>query len=182
MGSSVDGDASVFSSGKLAYGCSNLATAWPHGGTGLGLVGQVFLYPQKKWAGLIQEETNSESEVLWLGGSLVVGLTLEGWDEDAMAVLHPNTATSSSRTIVEWPGTDVPPGGPITPLSNVVFTPRDTTNGKGWVIYKAAAVPNLNSEFAFNAGKFLEIPAVLVAIPDGSERLGKFGKFSDLSL
>ena len=177
-----DGDTGQLSAGRLAYGCTDLSTAWPHGGTGLGLVGQVFLIPQRRWAALPAEETGAAVEVIWLGGDVVVGFTLEGWDEDAVAVLHPNTSTSSSRTIVEWPGTDVPVGGPLTPLTNVVFTPYDTTNGKGFVIYKAVAVPDLNAELRFSAAAFLEQPAVLIATPDGTDRLGKMGKFGDLTL
>lgn len=179
---SPDGDTGVLSTGRLAYGCSNLAAAWPHGGTGLGLVGQVFVIPQRKWLAIDAEETGSAVEVLWLGGDVVVGFTLEGWDEDAVAVIHPNTATTSSRTVIEWPGSDVGVGSPMTPLTNVVFTPHDTTNGKGFVLYKAVAVPDLNAELAFSAARFLEQPAVLVAIPDGTDRLGKMGKFGDLSL
>lgn len=178
-----DGDTSVLSAGRLAYGCSDLSAAWPHGGTGLGLIGQVFLFPQRRWAALTFEETNSTGEVLWLGGDLTVSLTAEGWDEAAQAVLNPNTASSSGRTIVEWPGSDYTAGAPITALSNVVFTPWDTTNGKGFVIYRAVAVPDLNQALAFAAGRFLEVPAVLIAVPgDSSDRLGKLGKFSDLSL
>lgn len=178
-----DSNTGLLSAGRLAHGCSDLSAVWPHGGTGLGLIGQVFLFPQRAWAGITFEETNSTGEVLWLGGDLTVSLTAEGWDEAAQAVLNPNTASSSGRTIVEWPGSDYVAGSPIAPLSNVVFTPWDLTNGKGFVIYKAVAVPDLNQALALSAYRFLEIPFVLIAAPgDASDRLGKFGKFSDLSL
>lgn len=179
---SPDADAGQLNSGRLAYGCSNLSTAWPHGGTGLGTVGAVFLTPQRLWSAPIAEETNAAVEVLWLGGNVTVAFTLVGWDEDATAVIFPNTATSNSKTVVEWPGTDLAAGAPVSTITNVVFTPWDVTNGKGWVIYKAAPVPDVNAELAHTAGRFLEIPAVLIAIPDATDRLGKFGKFSELSL
>lgn len=180
MGSTVDGDAGQLNAGRLAYGCTNLATAWPHGGTGLGLVGAVFLFPQSQWKALDAEETNSAAEVLWLGGNVTVSFTMVGWDEDASALINPNSSTSNSKTVVEWPGSDVVAGAPVATVTNVVFTPNDTTNGKGWVIYKAAVVPDLNAELACSAGRFLEVPAVIVALPDASDRLGKFGKFSEL--
>lgn len=180
MGSTVDGDAGHLNAGRLAYGCTNLATAWPHGGTGLGLIGQCFLFPQRLWRALDAEETNAAVEVLWLGGNVTVAFTMVGWDHDAAAVINPNTSTSSSTTVVEWPGSDYAPGTPIAPLSNVVFTPFDTTNGKGWVLYKAVAVPDVNAELACSAGRFLEVPGVLIATPNSSDNLGKFGKFSEL--
>jgi len=175
-----DGDTSALSGGRLAYGCTDLTAAWPHGGTGLGTIGQVYLVPQKRWAPLDQEETNSPSEVLWLGGPVVVGLTIEGWDDAAIAVLHPNTAASGGRAIVEWPGSDVVPGAAVPTITNVVFTPWDTTNGKGFVLYKVAPVPDTNAELFFASGRYLEQACLLIGLPDASERVGKLGKFSDL--
>lgn len=178
-----DGDAGQLSAGRLSYGSSNLTGSFPYaGGTILGLVGAVFVFPQRLWKGLDAEETNAPSEVQWLGGPVVVSFTLMGWDEDATAVIFPNSATSNSKTVVEWPGSDVTAGAPVATITNVVFTPNDLTNGKGFVIYKAAVIPDLNAELAFTAGRFLEIPAVLIALPDGTERLGKLGKFSELTL
>jgi hypothetical protein len=178
-----DADTGQLNAGRLSYGSSNLTGDWPYtGGTGLGTIGQVFLFPQRMWKALDAEETNSAVEVLWLGGNVTVALTMVGWDEAGVAALNPNTGTSNSKTIIEWPGSDYTAGAPITPLTNVVFTPHDTTNGKGWVLYKAVAVPDVNQELACTAGRFLEIPAVLIAIPDATDRLGKFGKFSELSL
>lgn len=180
---SPDADTGQLNAGRLSYGSSDLAGAWPYtGGTGLGTVGAVFLFPQRMWSALPAEETNGAVEVLWLGGNLTASLTMVGWDEAAAAALNPNTGSSNGKTILEWPGSDYVAGAPITPLTNVVFTPWDLTNGKGWVIYKAVAVPDVNSELACSAGRFLEIPAVLIATPDSTDRLGKFGKFSELSL
>jgi hypothetical protein len=179
---SPDGDTGQLSAGRLAYGCTDLSTAWPHGGTGLGTVGKVFVVPQRRWKALAAEETGAAVEVLWLGGDVVVGFTMVGWDEDAAAVVNPNSSTSNGKTVVEWPGSDVVVGAPVATITNLVFTPWDQTNGKGFVVYKAAAMPDLNAELAFSAGAFLEVPAVVVAIPDGSDRLGKLGKFSELTL
>jgi hypothetical protein len=179
---SPDGDNGQFSSGRLAYGCSNLATAWPHGGTGLGLVGELYVFPQARWKSLAAEETNSAVEVLWLGGDVVLSFTCMGWDNDAMAVVFPNTDQSSSQTVVKWPGSDLAPGVPVSTITNLVFTPWDTTNSKGLVVYKAAVIPDLNAQLAMSAQRFLETPAVAIAIPDGSDRLGAMGKFSELTL
>lgn len=179
---SPDGDTGVLSAGELAYGVTNLATAWPSGGKRLGLVGQVFLFPQRAWKALPQEETNSATEVLWLGGDVVVAFTMCGWDEDAAAVINPNSSTSNSKTVVEWPGSDVTAGAPVATITNLVFRPHDTTNGRGWVIFKAAVIPDLNADLAFSAGRFLEQPAVVIALPDGTDRLGKMSKYSELTL
>lgn len=180
-----DGNKAYPFGGRLAHSCTSLAggvSAWPHGGTGLGLVGQVFLFPQRRVLPLIQEETNSPSEVWWLGDDLTVSLTAEGWDEDAVAFLRPNTAAGGSgRRVMSWPGSTVPAGTPTTTYTNVVFTPFDPS-AKGFVLYKAAPIPDLNQQLAFSSRRLMEQAAVLIALPDGSDRLGMAGQFADLSL
>lgn len=183
---SPDTNTAYLVSGRLAYGCTSLAggpSAWPHGGTGLGLVGQVFVFPQSLSAALPQEETNSAGEVLLLGGDVVVSFTAHNWDAAALAFIYPNTAASNGHTVVEWPGTDVTAGAPTTTYTNVVFTPRNPEH-PGFVLYKAAPLPEVNEPLAFSAYKWLEVPAVILALPDGSspDRLGKMGKFSELTL
>jgi hypothetical protein len=178
---SPDPNSSYLVSGRLAYGCTNLSTAWPHGGTGLGLVGEVNVFPQSLSDPLLQEETNSASEVLWLGGDVVVSFTAHNWDVAALAFLFPNSSASNGHTVVDWPGTDVTAGAPTTTYTNVVFTPRNSEH-PGFVIYKAAPLPAANESLVFSAYKWLEVPGVILALPDGSDRLGKMGKFSELTL
>lgn len=175
---SPDGDTGYLVAGKLSHGCSDLSTAWPHGGTGLGLVGAVFLSPPGLTARLAAEETNSAAEVLHLGGDLFVGLTARGWDNDALAALFGSTALSNGARLVSFPATA---GVPVTTLTNVVFTPENPDH-PGFVVYKVAPVLDLNAQLYFQAARYLEVPAVLVALPDASDRLGKLGKFSELTL
>jgi len=169
-------------SGRLAYGCTDLSTDWPHGGTGLGMVGKLFVSPQRSWVALAAEETSSAAEVLWLGGDVVVGFTCHNWDNDALAKVFPNTTTSSGDTLIQWPGSTVVPGAPLTPLSNLVFTPRNEAEHPGLLIYKAVILPDVNAELFLSAYRYLEIPAVVVATPDASDRLGVMGRFSRLSV
>ena len=178
---SPDTNTAYLVAGRLAYGCTSLATAWPHGGTGLGLVGSIFVFPPSASKALLAEETNSASEVLWLGGDLTVSLTANGWENDALAFLNPNSSMVSTHVVVEWPGSDVVVGAPTTTYTNVVFTPTNTEH-PGLILYKVAPVPEVNQRLALSAVRWLEVPAVLVALPDASDRLGKMGRFSVLSL
>jgi hypothetical protein len=164
--------------GKLAHTCSSLALPWPHGGVGLGLIGGIYVAPQRSWKALDQEESNSASEVLWLGGDLVVGITARGWENDALAFLFGTTALSNSHRVISWPHAA---GQPATTYTNVVFTPNNPLH-PGVVVYKAAPLPDVNQDMFLSAYRYLEVPAVLIALPDGSDRLGKMGKFSELTL
>lgn len=176
---SVDENLAFEVSGKLAYGCSDLSTAWPHGGTGLGLVGATFLSPPSLTAYLPAEETNAAANVLHLGGDLVASFTVRAWDNDALNVMFGSTALSGSDRIVIFPASGV--GSAITTLTNLVFTPNNPDH-PGWVVYKAAPALELNSRLYLSAYRYLEIPAVVVALPDGSDLLGKMGVFAGLTL
>lgn len=176
-----DANSAFLASGQLAYGCTNLATAWPSGGTLLGLVGAVYVFPQSESKALLAEETNSAVEVLWLGGDVTVSLTANNWDNDALAFLFPNSSAVSNSTVVEWPGSDVVAGAPLTTYTNVVFRPNNTAH-PGFILNKVAPVPEVNARLAMSAYRWLEVPAVLVALPDASGNVGKMGKYSVLSL
>lgn len=177
--STVDENKAFQVVGRLSYGASSLATAWPHGGTGLGLVGAFYLSPPTLSSSLTAEETNGAANVLQLGGDLVLGFTLKGWDNDALAALFPTTALSNSHRVVSFPAATV--GVAVSTLTNVVFTP-DNPNHPGVVIYKAAPIVAVNAQLFLSAYRYLEIPALMIALPDASDRLGKIGKFSELTL
>src|SRR5690606_2668848 len=114
---------------------------------------------------------------------VVLGFTCFQWDADALAFVFPNTAVLGSGRLIEWGGSSptVPPGTPPTTRSNVVFAPRNAEH-PGVILYAPAAVPDLNAELFLSAYRYLEIPAVVIALPDGSDRLGKMGRFASLSL
>lgn len=177
----IDVNTSYLANVRLAYGCTNLATAFPHGGTALGLCGNVYVFVQSESKALLAEETNAAVEVLWLGGDVTVSGTLNNWDNDALAFFNPNTSTVSSATVIDFPGTDVVPGAPTTTYTNVVFSPLDSSH-PGVVLYVAAPVPEVNARMALSAYRWLELPFVLVGLPNGSGNVGRMGKFSVLSV
>lgn len=177
----ADLNTAFLATGKLSYGCTNLATAYPHGGTALGLVGNLWVFTQSESKALLAEETNSAVEVLWLGGDVTISGTLNNWDNDALAFFNPNTSVVSSATVIEWPGSDVVAGAPVTTYTNVVFTPNNSAH-PGVILNVAAPVPEVNAQMALSAYRWLELPFVLVGLPNASGNVGKMGKFSVLSL
>lgn len=165
---------------RVAYGCTDLTTAWPHGGTGLGLVGSVQVMPPAIYRPVLREEDNGSDVVVFLGGPLIVGMRIEGWDNDALAGTHPSTTTVSGDRVIQWPGSGTQPGGQVSPLSKLVVTPDDPTK-PGVIVYSAAPMIQLNEGMRLQAKSFLYVPVVFTGLPDGSGRLGAMGKFSRLS-
>ena len=178
----IDINTAFLASGRLAYGCTDLATAFPHGGTALGLVGNIYVFAQAESKAMLAEETNAASEVLWLGGDVTVSGTLNGWDNDALAFFNPNSSVVSGATVVEWPGSDVVPGAPVATYANFVFSPRNTDH-PGVVLDLVAPVPEVNARLALSAYRFAEFPFVVVGLPHATTgRVGRMGKFSALVL
>jgi hypothetical protein len=165
---------------RLAYGCTDLTADYPHGGTALGLTSSVYVDPPASYRPVVREEDNAIDAVVFVGGPLIVGFRLEGWDNDALAVLFPSSTTVSGDRVLQWPGSGTQPGVAVSHLSKVVVSPFDPTK-PGVILYSAAPVVQLNEGLRLQAKSFLHVPVILLATPDGSGRLGAMGKFSRLS-
>lgn len=97
---SVDVNTSMLVTGRLSYGCTDLGTAWPHGGTGLGVVVSIYFAPPSGYSALQQEETNSTAAVIYTGGDAILGVGVESWDDDVgddvLTKLFQNSSTSTT--------------------------------------------------------------------------------------
>lgn len=168
--------------GKLSYGCTDLSTAYPHGGTALGMFGSIVLRVPSEHRLLIEEEHNAPGAVQWLGGALILGGRLRTWgDDDALAAVMPNTSSSSNGVTVQWPGSTVPTGAPAAVLTNLVFTPINAEHPH-LVIYKAVALPDRDASLPLTAYRYLDLPVVFVATPNAAGNYGAMGPKADLSL
>lgn len=165
---------------KASYGCTDLTAAWPHGGTGLGLVSSVQVMPPALYRPVVREEDNASDVVIFLGGPFLVGMRIESWDNDALAAVHPSSTTVTGDRVLQWPGSGTLPGSQVTPLSKLVITPEDETK-PGVIVYSAAPMVQLNEGMRLQAKNFLWVPIVFSALPDGSGRLAAMGKFTKLS-
>lgn len=110
---SPDKNKSLRVTGKLAYGCTDLSTDWPHGGTGLGLVGSVFFEPPSGVVRIQRPENNTTEVLLYVGGDATLGASVEGWDDTVaggvLAPLFPaRRELDAGRVVLEWPGSTDP--------------------------------------------------------------------------
>lgn len=177
--STPDPNESRFNSGQLAYGCTNLATAWPHGGTALGTVGDIFFKPQTRY---IQgsEEEGQGGRAFKAGGPVILGLELLQHNDDAVGILYQSVVTQSGKKVVKlsraaW-------GDPVTALTNLVFTPNDPTHW-GIVLFNALPLIDLNAQLALSAHTFLSLPVVFQGqARSADEEIGQWGPISSLTL
>lgn len=173
--------------GRLAFGCTSLATAWPHGGTGLGNVKGIELRNYSVYFTVTAEEYAGDPvEFLQRGTSWGIGAFCRGADDDLLARLFPNSAagTVTQHRRVTEPGSAVKAGMRMsTGQGNLVFTPYDTDRIQTVVLYRA--VPLVEEQAALVKLAVAEdygTPALFMGIRDNSGRVIDWGRKEDLSL
>lgn len=177
--------------GKLAYGCNDLTAAWPHGGTGLGLVGSIYFQPPAGQVRLPAEEDGGTRAILYTGGDAVLGASLEQWEDVAsggvLSTLFPNSETVGTRTVLHWPGADpdapdLPVGGLFPALEPLVFTPTNVSEHPALILYKAVVCLEASTQLRLGSYRYLSVPFLVVGTPDDQGRVAAMGRLADLEL
>lgn len=171
--------------GRLSFGASNLATAYPHGGTAMGIIGSKVLRPFSGRYIVTAEELGAEPiEEIKTGFAWVLAATLREFDNDVIANVFPDTFIgASTQRVIEHPGP--PDGSPLSSeraLSNLVFTPDDQANHVGFIMYRAIPEIDEAAELSFSLAENQEIAVLFSGIRDATSRVIQIGLLSDLSL
>ena len=133
----------------------DFSTAYPHGGTAIGLKKGVVLRRLEGRELNRFEEFSTSVEIAgsqFLGEQYILVFALRGEDDDAMGALFPNTSTGtpSGRTGLVYPGTTTYAGqmnsGRTVP---VVFSPDDAANHLAVYFPQAEPLVALELEVAF---------------------------------
>ena len=181
----TDPSVSLLVTGQLAYGCTDLSTAWPHGGTGLGLVGHCFFAPPAGVVRLPGGESNTSEKVLYVGGDAVFGCRVEGWSDlttdGVLNAIFPNSVEKNSHDVLDWPGSDLAPGQAIATITKLVFTPRHSGH-PALLLYVVSPLVEETAELRFSSYRSLKVPMLFVAHPDGTGRVAQMGRLADLTL
>lgn len=172
-----------WATGKVAANCTNLATAWPHGGVGLGLIGAVELVTGSLFEALIEEETNAPFELLWLGGPVEMVVRIKEWSSDAISRIFPGGSAGANGPLIALLAATI--GQAAVVLDNVVFTPEAQSVNAGKppfvVLRDVVAVPDPDQRVQFSAFKMMEFRARLFAT-NVSDALGHVGASQDVAL
>jgi hypothetical protein len=168
--------------GRLSYGATNLASPWPHGGTGLGIMRAKVLRPFRQSYVVRAEEFGMEPvERLELGFGWVLAAILRDYDADAVGAIFPNTSIGSSgRRVIKHPGTAGPLGSARS-VAPLVFTPDDSA-AVGFIMYRALPEVDEGAELSLALSANTEIACVFTGIRDASNRVIQIGRLSDLQL
>lgn len=171
--------------GRICINPTDLATAYPHGGTDLGLVracavrfGHVYsLIKAEEWGIEVVEGIDG-------GEAVALATILRGADDNAINTVHANTTLGavSGHRVIQGPGNNR--AGHLLSSRSVVlcFSPDDLDNHEMVLLYKALPMLDEAAELALSTSEDLETSAVFVGIRDGSSRVYKVGHRKDLSL
>lgn len=170
--------------GRLAHTPTNLGTAFPHGGTALGITSSVRLEYSIEYLENIDPEKGGHAEVIEGPATVRLYVMMRQWDNDTISKIFPHSAVgSSTNRIARYPGTIRPgrllSGSAITPL---IWTPNNATTHPTILLYKA--LPMLSQPFTLRMSAFSELALAVefVGIRDASSRVFDMGLLSDLSL
>lgn len=153
--------------GQLVWSPTNLATAFPHGGKGLGVVSGTALD-----MGIMadplppDEDRNRIGDVVYLGENWTLAVTLREWADDVKTTLFPNTATgaTSEDKGIDASGAALPGELLSARAAPLIFKPDDTTNHPA-VLFTSAIPHPITAPLNLALADDLVFVAVFTAIP-----------------
>lgn len=182
---------------RLAYGCTDLTLAWPHGGTGLGIISKPVLRRYAaEWPVTSEAQGGIPVEYLEAGEAWGVRGILRTLTDDVVGKVFPNTSAgdvSQRKVVAATTSGTVRAGNWMSSRSFVlVLTPEGATHAK------SATVPDVEAPFvilrrclpvmgdpmeiALQRNQGVDIQFVWMGIPDTSGRVMAMGRRGDLSL
>lgn len=169
--------------GRLAYGCTDLSAAWPHGGTGLGLTSSVKFAPPSGAVFLGAERDSTTRKVLYVGGDASLGARLVDWDADALQRIFPNFSTSNGEVLMAAGNdqTTLVEGQEFPTVAPLVFTPINSAH-PGIIFYTAYCLLEQSASLWLSSRRWLEVPLLFLGKHDANGKVALWGTFSELNL
>ncbi len=170
-------NSSYLNTGRLEHGGTTFGSAFPHGGTDIGVFSRLRIRPIEHHARVVREEDNGTDEVLLFGSDLVVSFRLEEWSAAGLAALLPSTRVATGDRIITWPYS-AQAAPTLTPL---VFSPRNSGEHPALIIHNAEVVVSREIESPLSATRHMTFDFVVYGTPNGSGNVGELGLLSKLN-
>ena len=173
--------------GRLVKNPTNLAAAYPYGGTELGLTKNRSFRLRATHREIQAEEHGMATvEVIRSGDSPVFACTLRAYDDDALSAIFWITATGdpSGHKVVKSNVTGTGRAGARLSQSSMVLlhVPLAPLRHPSMLIYAAMPAIAEEASIQWSAKEELGIDVVFYCRPDTSDRLCAIGRLGDLSL
>ncbi len=171
--------------GRLCFNPTNLSTAWPHGGTGLGEKKQLVVKPMRSYSTIKEEAFGQEViDVLDMGESWMLACIFRSLDGDMLGKAFPSTFTGTSSGLkgISYPGSFRAGTLKSDSAFKLLFTPDDEDRHP-WVYFpNTLMLVDESAELALDIPEELGVSAVFHATRDSTARVVIIGRKGDITL
>lgn len=165
--------------GKLVKDPTSLLSAYPHGGTELGMIRNMQWQPGIKYDKAISEEWKTAVAAFVEEERAVVACVLRTWDDDLLAQLFPNTQIDSYGQVgvlsrvqgvgVNRAGFDMAGRG-----FKLLFSPKAIDSQRCLLLYNAVPLLEEGMQLQLSIGREAGFALMFEAMPDSQGRLYAF--------
>lgn len=159
-------------------------TAFPYGGTELGLVKIVSVLPRGVPFRIECEGLGEASDILEPNREYAVSFILRGWDDDVVANLLAQSfvAGATTRHAVYRAPDNVPGASSIGRAAILAYIPDDVIHAPGLLAYRAIVDWDEGIELTFDRQNEVQLELRADLLRDGSGSMLKVGRIQDLVL
>jgi hypothetical protein len=172
---------------ELVWNPSDIMTAFPHGGTQLGLVRDIDVKLNARYTDVVAEEFAAHViDNVYEGEGIIVSAVVRDGDPDAFAKVFPNTSTSTITKSTRFKGYAVDaayrPGllG-STMAGKLVVSPRAVDDHPMLILYNAIPILNPEALIQYCWSKEMGILVSFVGTPNSSGKIWEFDKRRNLT-
>jgi hypothetical protein len=173
---------------ELVWNPTSLLTAYPHGGSALGLVRDLEIRLNVQTSSVVAEEWGGQVvDEIYLCESIVLTAVLRSFDADAISALFPNTSlgavTKARKVKGHVAGSGINRAGLLlsTRAGKLVVSPRDVDEAPMLVIYNAIPVVDADALLPYCWSKELGLLVAFKGTPDSSGKVYEWGQRKDLT-
>jgi hypothetical protein len=172
--------------GKLCFNPTDLSLAYPHGGTGLGVVNSVSVKPYASYYPIKAEEFGLETvDYIFGGESWVLGAILRSFDADAIDKLFMGGSKANAGALIQNPIGDTQRAGILMSAANsikLLFSPDDTIRQPFVIFYNAVPLIDETAEMNFELELDWSVGVLFAGIRDADNRIVAAGLKGDFVL
>lgn len=180
--------------GRLAFGCTDITLAYPHGGTALGEVRDVIFRRFTRDFPVTAEDKGGQP-VGYLATGNVWGCVafMRGFDDDVIELLRGGSEGTTTQRAQYDANTTYRAGYDLTADAvKLVFTPEGAAHAKSasvpdadapcWVLWNAVPLLDETADFLLQRDEELGVPLLFMGTEDGSGRTLSVRRRADLTL
>ena len=171
--------------GKICWDPTDLTTAFPHGGTALGLVRGSALRVRTSNHVLRAEEWGGVAvDAVYMAEEYVFACILSGWDTDAVTTLQRDqtAGAATARRVLRsrLQNEDTRVGKLVSTNSGKLYFSPIAAQHPGVLFRCALPMPEESGTWSFNLSEEFGVPMVFLAAPDSTGEPAQVGLIDDL--